>query len=590
MPQIDELFPEKKPDELSQIFPEKSGEQRTIPETVVGGLETAAAVGSGMLAEPIAGLAGTARAALGLGESTPTERIEEVRESLTYQPRTESGQAGLRAVAETVEPIANALQSLQTALGESTFEATESPALAALAETIPAAASELLGYGAGARAAARASMRQAEVDAGDRAVRDVQATEAETGIQQLTTDVLPPESRVGQFAQQQGEIVAPSQRTTQQEQRVQAIDRTLSHYDVDDGANYQDAIVRSMKDQVSAEKSRLGEMYENSSRQLDQMGSVPLVNIRNFAQEFIAKESRLGPRADQAAITDMQEMLNLPDDLTFEEVKKIRSAIGSQLKSVQQGASILGTTDTAFLSRVYSQLSDDLQNFARTADPDLFDAWRQADQEYSSFITSADKTAVRRVIRQGDTTPEFVDTLLFSNKPSDVQFIANNLTPSGKEAAKQRVLQRALERSINPDTGEVSPNAFNRQLSRLDSQIGAIFEPYEANALRELNRVLSQTRRAQDAQVSTPTGQQLVPLMIFTNPVTLLPGAFQAAIETRPIRNLLLRRRAARDAREIARIDESLVQEMNRAGLLGAATTGAALSQNQNQERQDNGN
>ena len=108
------------------------------------------------------------------------------------------------------------------------------------------------------------------------------------------------------------------------------------------------------------------------------------------------------------------------------------------------------------------------------------------------------------------------------------------------------------------------------------------FSPSERKAISALKDTLSQTRRAQDASVTTQTGQQLVPLFAFVQPQILLPGVAQAIIERPIMRNLLIKRKAAKTARDRSIIDQQLQGEIDRSGLLGASTA-SALAGDQNE-------
>jgi hypothetical protein len=122
-------------------------EQPSFPGAAVA--EPLATLATGAIAEPIAGLAGLARAAFAPSPEEAVRRGAETvgatREALTFQPRTQAGQEGLQAVGGVLAPVGEALQAAETFLGDETFEATGSPALAAAAATIPTAAIEALG-------------------------------------------------------------------------------------------------------------------------------------------------------------------------------------------------------------------------------------------------------------------------------------------------------------------------------------------------------------------------------------------------------------------------------------------------------------
>lgn len=574
-----ELFASQIKQMDAQPAPEPS-----IGDRIIGGFEGAATVASSLVAEPIAGIAGLAAAANPFAEEgAGARRVEEVREALTYEPQTERGQVAVETLQDTLSPVADALQNLRTTLGDYAYEETDSPALAALAQTLPDAALELLGAGVGRRAATTAATQPQAAQAARTAQAAIDTAEDTTGVRQLTTDALPPETRAGRFMQQQGELIDGSQRAAQQTERVRAVDRLLGQFDVTESARYEADIVQGIKNQVNQRKAKFGETYEATAGQLNELGAVPITKTKQYAQQVLDRQQRLGSLADEGLISDMTSYLEAPDDLSFNEIRNIRSSVGEKLNKVKQGAPVQGSSDLATIKKLYSSLSEDLGDFARTTDESLFNEWKAADAEYKNFATGADKTAVKSVVKRGDATPEIVDTLLFSNKASDVNFLANNLDEAGKQAAKQRVLQRALEKSIDDDT--VNPNRFNTQLKKLNSQIDAVFTKEEATAIKALNKVLSQTRRAQDASVATPTGQQVVPIALLAAPQALIPAAIQAVVERPTMRNLLIKRAAAKTSRERQMLDADLMREIDRAGLLSAAATGAATqTTNQNQE------
>lgn len=112
--------------------------------------ETLAALGSGIIAEPIAGLAGIAQAINPFAEEGAGGRaVEAVREALTVQPITEAGQAQVQAVAGALAPVGEVISGAEKFLGDETLELTGSPALAAAAATLPTAIGEVLGVALG---------------------------------------------------------------------------------------------------------------------------------------------------------------------------------------------------------------------------------------------------------------------------------------------------------------------------------------------------------------------------------------------------------------------------------------------------------
>ena len=105
-------------------------------------LEALLAMGSGAVAEPLAGLAGLYGVATG-GTGKGVRLIDKVRDKLTYQPTDTRGQQEL---ARALGPLARLLESGRSGLGDAAFGATGSPAAAAAAYTAPDALLSLLGY------------------------------------------------------------------------------------------------------------------------------------------------------------------------------------------------------------------------------------------------------------------------------------------------------------------------------------------------------------------------------------------------------------------------------------------------------------
>ena len=139
--------------ELEQIFASQAQPEREgFPGA--GVLEPAATVISGAIAEPLAGLAGIAQAINPFADpGAGAEAVEATREALTFQPRTEAGQAGLQSVGEVLAPVGEVVSGAEKALGDTTFELTGSPALAAFATSLPTAALEIIGIKGGRRLA-----------------------------------------------------------------------------------------------------------------------------------------------------------------------------------------------------------------------------------------------------------------------------------------------------------------------------------------------------------------------------------------------------------------------------------------------------
>lgn len=109
-------------------------------------VEPALTIGSGALAEVLAGLAGIA-ATVAEGPEQGANVVAKVKKEMTYVPRTEEGKEGLEALGNIplVKEVGEVLSKAETALGDSTLEHTGSPVLAAAAHSVPTLLLELAG-------------------------------------------------------------------------------------------------------------------------------------------------------------------------------------------------------------------------------------------------------------------------------------------------------------------------------------------------------------------------------------------------------------------------------------------------------------
>lgn len=554
----------------------------SIPEQIAGGFSGAATLASDIVGTGAGGLTALVDILNPFTDNDPAQLIEQVKSKFRIDPSV-GGEAALNQLAEVIapaEPLIKAVKEFKDIAGQQGLDLTGSPAFATFVNIIPDIIAELGGAGLARRTATSAAQAPSVSQARTSALAEVTKADELTGITQLTSDVLPPQTRIGKLLQSQGELVAGFQRKGQQAQRVRAIEQLANKFDIVEGAGFEAKIVQGLKDSIQSSKQAIGKLYDESTAKLDQLGDVPLTKTKEFAQKIIDRELKKGSRADQTIIDDMQTFVDAPDDLSFELVKEIRSGVGANLEKVKRGAPVQGNSDTGLLNRTYAQLSKDMTDFAENADPSLAAKWKKANDVVSEFATGTSKRGAKAVIKGGDATPEIVDTLLLSNKNSDLEFLANNLDGAGKQAAKQRILQRVLDKS-SIDGEDINPNKFLTQLNKHRNQIGKMFDVEERKAIFALRDQLAKTRRAQDASVTTPTGQQLSLAAAIALPQALIPGVIQGFIESKPIRNLLIKRKAAKTAKQRVAITKELQTKINELGLTGALATGAAITQEQ---------
>jgi len=143
------------------------GSLERIGSEALGGLETAATFVTGAGAEVAAGIGGLAKT-ITSGPEAGEDVVGQIREGLTFQPRTVEGKRNLEAVGGFLAPVGKGLQKVESFIGDFTADIgakTGSPTIEAFAgafgATLPTAALELLGLKGAGKIAKKKGLRQA---------------------------------------------------------------------------------------------------------------------------------------------------------------------------------------------------------------------------------------------------------------------------------------------------------------------------------------------------------------------------------------------------------------------------------------------
>ena len=264
--------------ELNEIFAnlprqarqpvEPAQSEPSFGEQLQGGLEAAATIGSSIVAEPLAGLAGIGAALNPFNEEGAGARaVESTREALTFEPTLPGAQAALSRTAEAVQPAAEFLQQREKNLGEFALKATGSPTAAAIATTLPTALGELLGV-AGIRSGTRAASKIDSIKNAipDERVSSILSAAKQSDVPVMTTDLFPPESFVGRTAQSLSEKLGPlgsgTARASQQRARIEAVSSFADNIDID--TPFADSLVKSLNKKTAKTLERAGIIREEA--------------------------------------------------------------------------------------------------------------------------------------------------------------------------------------------------------------------------------------------------------------------------------------------------------------------------------------
>lgn len=343
------------------------------------------------------------------------------------------------------------------------------------------------------------------------AAGDIVEAGARANIPVMTSDIAQPETFIGRSAQAVGERIpiagTGGLRATQQEARQRAIQELGSRYPVP----ADDVIVNSLRAQTSAVKRAAGNRIGQYTQQLDQVGPIQYNNTAGAIDDALAELTRPGVIGSDDAVRELQQLRQTmaSGTQTYSTLKDNRTAFREIVNAYDNGIRAqLPSRAKSLLGRIETAMSRDMDEFARANLPARDVArLRDANAVYRQQAQELTRSRLRNVLNNGEITPESAQTLLFSNKPSEVRMLYNSLNSQGKSAARATVINRAINDAIGAEG--ISPDRFLNAMRKYQAQTGIVFRGDEAKQLEGLKLVLDATRRAGQAAAMTATGQQL---------------------------------------------------------------------------------
>ncbi|EBX7861423.1 lytic transglycosylase domain-containing protein [Salmonella enterica subsp. enterica serovar Bareilly] len=357
-----------------------------------------------------------------------------------------------------------------------------------------------------------------------------------------TTDVLPPNSRVGRMAQTTAENIpfagTSSMRANQQEARSQLVDEFASRF----GEYDPSIVIGSLKEKTSGIRKAAGNRLEQVQSAMTGVNIQPTRAIQQIDDE-IGKLQKLGQVADTDTISKLQAYRNelAKGDVNLEQLSRLRTQFRMDVRGERTQ---MPPPAEAAVQRVYRAMTGDIDNsIGQNLGNDTLRRYKQANAVYADEASKLQNTRLKNVLMKGDLTPEVVNNMLFSKNKSEVQNLYRSVGHVGRAQMRNGIIGKAMEKSGG------SPDQFLRQVNLMSTQTGIAFKGRDAAYLKGLKNYLESTKRAGQAGVTTPTGQQTIPFILgigtVTNPALVGVGGGYGLLarmyESKPARNSMLR-------------------------------------------------
>lgn len=353
------------------------------------------------------------------------------------------------------------------------------------------------------------------------------------GIEPSTSDLIDPKNFITKNVLSTAEKI-PFIGTGEKQEIKQLVREDVLNKIMDEYGNFSHkALVESMKASKDEALKSAGAVIDYSVKKLDETGRMPIVRTRrNMHKVKKILEEKGFLRDDEPGIQLKRVIDTIGEaDQNFSKVKHNRTAFFEKLDSVDPAIrSQLTSEDKALLSTVGRAMTEDMRNWARrNLPPREYRAWRKANNAYGDVAKVVKKSKIKTILDKGDITPEVVETMMLSKKPSEVKAFYDFLDDAGKKHVKSAIISTVINRQ-KTHVGGITPTSFTNDMQKnMGLQIDTFFKGEEKKRLKGYLNLLDKTRRAQAAAADPKTGQALFTFAgasaFMANPMATIGGA-----------------------------------------------------------------
>lgn len=305
-----------------------------------------------------------------------------------------------------------------------------------------------------------------------------------------------------------------------------------------------------MQGEVNAGLRRAKDMHGGVINNItQQMTGVPVTPTRSIpAIDEALQRIGNGLAPNNAAAQILGNLRNrVANGASFEELRNLRTELR---QSLQGDNLVMPTALESAYNRINTAMTNDMnRSVGQNLGAGALNQLRHANNEYRNIARGIEKTGLKNALEKGDITPELINNLVYSKRPSDIARIFNMVNENGRNQLRSAYLTRAYEKANG------SPQRMVTQLNQLINQsngqvFNTVFNQQQRRMIEGMRDVLEATRRASTANQVTQTGMSLITPT--RTAATLLTGGSSLGIEagtgliarmyeSPAIRNMLLR-------------------------------------------------
>lgn len=355
------------------------------------------------------------------------------------------------------------------------------------------------------------------------------------GLAPVTSQAFPPTGSFGKFARNVREAVPEfvpgslgEKMAKQKEVRDKLVQDFLSQYKAQIGDGIPASVPTVTSDFLKKRKNeiaRLTGIKKTIFAKVDSINPrvVPLSSVTQINDEIATLRRESG----KAFSPLIKELNSLKDDvqrgMSLSDFDRRRDSFGEILSS--EGLGAIKTRANEVGLRVYNAIKQDIRDHILNNSPTPAKdaaAWMKSNAKLSRMVGDLSKANFRSALNKGNATPEAVERLLFSKKPSDAKALYLSLTEKGRNAAKAAIFEKLALDSIKD--GVVSANAFATNSKKYAASLSQLLSDQERDQFKGMISALNATKRSQEIVADPPTGARTLLTSIISAVMALAGG------------------------------------------------------------------
>jgi len=233
-----------------------------------------------------------------------------------------------------------------------------------------------------------------------------------------------------------------------------------------------------------------------------------------------------GSMNEEQIVPVLQRFRNAIEMGNLANIENARREAGRQFTAL--GLGDIRTQGQQIMSSIYAPIRRDIGRFIETHG-NLGDVrrWEVANRRITILADQLNENILRSVLREGESTPEAIQRLIFNSPTSRIANTYRSLPAIGQSQFRTAVIREAAQNSMVE--GQVNLRQFSTNIRNLERQLNIGFTPDQRLQVEGLGRVLEATQSAEKPFSSLP---KMVGVTTITATSHFLHAGWLASITT----------------------------------------------------------